>query len=321
MPDTVPPYGPIYSLSEPELKVLKDYIDENLAYGFICHSSSPAGSPILFVKKKDGSLCLCVDYRGLNKITIKNHYPLPLINELLDQLSKAKVFTKIDLRGAYNLVRIAPGEEWKTAFRTRYGHYEYTVMPFGLCNAPATFQHFMNNVLSDYLDQFAIAYLDDILIFSPTYKTHVSHVKKVLNRLRTHSLFAKLEKYCFHKNKVEFLGFIVSHEGVIMDDTKISAITSWPTPCNVKDIQSFLGLANFYRRFIKDFSKVVTPLTCLTKDKVPWNWDEKAQSSFDTLKSCFTTAPILHYFYPTKPITVETDASDYVVGAVLSCQE
>ena len=318
MPNTAPPYGPIYSLSEPELKVLKEYIDENLAYGFIYHSSSPAGAPILFVKKKDGSLWLCADYHGLNKITIKNHYPLPLINELIDYLCTAKIFTKIDLCRAYNLVCIAPGEEWKTAFHTRYGHYEFQVMPFSLCNAPASFQHFMNDVLSDYLDQFAIVYLDDILIFSPTYESHVTHVKKVLNRLRTNSLFTKLEKCCFHQDKVEFLGFIVSHEGVIMDDAKVSAITSWPTPHNVKDIQSFLGLANFYHHFIKGFSKVVTPLTCLTKDKVPWNWDEKAQSSFDTLKSCFTTAPILHYFDPTKPITVETDASDYAIGAVLS---
>ena len=171
-----PPFGPIYGLSEPELKALKIYIEENLAKGFIRHSKSPAGSPILFVKKKDGTLRLCIDYRGLNRVTVRNRYPLPLIPELLDRLRAGRIFSKIDLRGAYNLVRIKPGDEWKTAFRTRYGHFEYMVMPFGLTNAPAVFQHMMNDIFREYLDQFVVIYLDDILIFSQDYIEHTKHV-------------------------------------------------------------------------------------------------------------------------------------------------
>jgi hypothetical protein len=178
-----PPFGPIYGLSEPELQALRDYLTENLAKGFIQHSKSPVGAPILFIKKKDGSLRLCVDYRGLNKITKKNRYPLPLILGLLDQLRTGKIFTKLDLRGAYNLFRIHPGDEWKTAFRTRYGHFEYTVMPFGLTNAPIVFQHLMNDIFWEYMDEFVVVYLDDILIFSKDQETHDKHVRLVLATL------------------------------------------------------------------------------------------------------------------------------------------
>ena len=199
-----PPFGPIYNLSQNELTTLREYIDENLAKNFIRHSKSPAGAPILFVKKKDGSLRLCVDYRGLNKVTVKNRYPLPLISGLLDQLGQAKIYTKIDLRGAYNLVRIKEGDEWKTAFRTRYGHFEYNVMPFGLTNAPAIFQHLMNDVFREYLDRFVVCYLDDILIYSKDVEEHEEHVKLVLQKLREKGLYAKAEKCAFHQPKVEF---------------------------------------------------------------------------------------------------------------------
>src|SRR5690606_7659833 len=175
-----PPFGPLYSLSHNELKTLREWLDDNLSKGFIRASSSPAGAPILFVKKKDGSLRLCVDYRGINEGTIKNRYPLPLIKETLNQLSRAKIYTTLDIRGAYNLVRMAEGDEWKTAFRTRYGLFESLVMPFGLTNAPATFQHFINDVLRPYLDQFCTAYLDDILIYSDNLEDHVKHVRLVL---------------------------------------------------------------------------------------------------------------------------------------------
>ena len=187
----VPPFGPIYKLSPDEDRALREYIDEMLQKGFIRPSTSPAGAPILFVKKKDGSLRLCVDYRGLNNITVKNRYPLPLIDGLVDQLRLARIFTKLDLRGAYNLLRIALGEEWKTAFRTRYGLFEYCVMPFGLTNAPASFQALLNEVLREYLDVFVIVYLDDILIFSQNEEQHVEHVRTVLRRLEENSLFVK----------------------------------------------------------------------------------------------------------------------------------
>jgi len=259
-----------------------------------------------------------VDYRGLNKVTIKNRYPLPLIGELLDRLKTAKLFTTIDLRGAYNLVRMAEGEEWKTAFRTRYGHYEYQVMPFGLTNAPASFQHFINDIFSDILDTYVVAYLDDILIFSNNLDDHIKHVREVLSRLRDNSLFGKLEKCNFHKSSTIFLGYIISSNGIKMDPEKVEATLTWPTPKCVKDIQSFIGFANFYCRFIKDFAKVVAPLTRLTKKDTAWLWNTTTQNAFDTLKTAFTSAPILKYFNPELPIIVETDASDFAIGAVLS---
>ncbi|KAH0603716.1 uncharacterized protein H6S33_007375, partial [Morchella sextelata] len=189
-----PPYGPIYGLSQIELKALREYLDENLPKGFIRASESPAGAPILFVKKSDGTLRLCVDYRGLNAITIKNRYPLPLLKETLAKLSRAQYYTKLDLRWGYNEIRIAEGDEWKTAFRTRYGHFEYTVMPFGLANAPATFQHWINDILRPYLDQFVTAYLVDILIYSETLSEHKEHIRKVLKVLDENHVHLKPEK-------------------------------------------------------------------------------------------------------------------------------
>ena len=312
-----PPFGPIYSLSQNELAALREYLDENLAKNFIQHSKSPAGAPILFVKKKDGSLRMCVDYRGLNKITIKNRYPLPLISGLFDQLSQAKVYTKIDLRGAYNLVRIKAGDEWKTAFRTRYGHFEYNVMPFGLTNAPAIFQHLMNDVFREFLDHFVVVYLDDILVFSKNEKDHENHVRLVLEKLRSAGLYAKLEKCVFHQPQVEFLGYIISGEGLSMDPKKIEAVTSWKRPSTVRDVQCFLGFANFYRVFIQSYSKIAAPLTKLTcKDKLDWSLE--ADHAFEALKKAFTTAPILTHPDFQKPFFLESDASDFALGAVLS---
>lgn len=314
---THPPFGPIYNLSQDELSALKDYIEENLAKNFIRHSKSPAGAPILFVKKKDGSLRMCVDYRGLNKITVKNRYPLPLISGLLEQLGEAKIYTKIDLRGAYNLVRVKAGDEWKTAFRTRYGHFEYNVMPFGLTNAPAIFQHLMNDVFREYLDKFVICYLDDILIYSKNVEEHETHVKLVLQKLRDAGLYAKLEKCVFHQPKVEFLGYIISDKGLLMDQKKVQAVTDWTVPKTVRDVQCFLGFANFYRIFIKNYSQIAAPLTRLTsKDKLEWNI--QARQAFEELKLAFTTAPILVHPDFTKAFYLETDASDFALGAVLS---
>ena len=317
----VPPWGPIYSLSEVELKALKDYLDENLKKGFIVPSESPAGAPILFVKKKDGSLRLCVDYRGLNKITIKNRYPLPLISELLDRLSTGRIFTKIDLRGAYNLLRIKEGEEWKTAFRTRYGLYEYKVMPFGLTNAPASFQHLMNYHFRDMLDKHVICYLDDILIYSPDLETHRLHVIQVLTRLREVGLFAKAEKCLFHSDKVDFLGFVISPNGVEMDTKKVQTILDWPIPTNLFEVRSFLGFCNFYRRFIKSYSKVVQPLTALTKKDTPFTWTSTEQGAFDNLRQAFTSADLLKQYDPSKQLVLETDASDQAIAGVLSFEE
>ena len=315
-----PPFGPIYSLSAIELKALRAYLDENLKKGFIQPSSSPAGAPILFVKKKDGSLRLCVDYRGLNAITIKNRYALPLISELIDRLQGSLFFTKLDLRGAYNLVRIGLGEEWKTAFRTRYGHFEYKVMPFGLTNAPASFQALVNSVLKAFLDRFVVVYLDNILIYSKTEEEHIQHVKLVLTALSAASLFVKLEKCSFHVKQVEFLGYIIGVQGIWMDPHKIESITSWPVPKNLTELQSFLGFTNFYRRFIAQYSTLCLPLTALLKKDKAFQWIPEAQTAFEGLKMAFTVEDhgILAYFNPEIQSRVETDASDFAIGACLA---
>ncbi|XP_060112868.1 uncharacterized protein LOC132585122, partial [Heteronotia binoei] len=242
------PVGRLYPMSEPELAALRDFLDKNLKRGFIRPSTSPLSAPVLFVKKKSGELRLCNDYRALNKITIRDRYPLPLIPELLDRLKGAQIYTKLDLRGAYNLVRIRPGDEWKTAFGTRYGQYEHLVMPFGLTNAPAVFQRFMNDIFRDLLDRFAIIYLDDILIYSRNPAQHAEHVRQVLQRLRAHGLYAKLEKCDFDLRSVEFLGHIVSPQGILMDPKKVEAVLTWQAPQNRKDLQRFLGFANYYRQ-------------------------------------------------------------------------
>src|SRR6266566_2610671 len=313
-----PPFGALYGMSQEELKALKEYIEDNMTKGFIRASSSPAGAPVLFVKKADGSLRLCVDYRGLNEVTIKNRYPLPLIRETLDRLAKAKWYTKLDLRWGYHQIRIAEGEEWKTAFRTRYGLFEYNVMPFGLTNAPATFQHFINDTLREFLDVFCTAYLDDILIYSDTLEEHKVHVRQVLEALQNAGVLLRAEKCEFLTQQTTYIGLIVSPEGISMDPKKTKAVKEWGTPKNVKDVQAFLGFANFYRRFIQGFSALASPLSALTKKDQPFLWTTQTESAFQALKQAFTTAPILQHFDPEKSIIVETDASDYVSTGILS---
>jgi hypothetical protein len=316
-----PPFGPIYNLSELELQVLREYIDEHLSKGFIRPSSSPFGAPVLFVKKPHGrGLRLCVDYRALNRVTVKNRYPLPLISELFDRLKKATRYTKIDLRTAYNLLRIAKGEEFKTAFRTRFGHFEYCVMPFGLTNAPATFQSYINSVLHEYLDVFCTAYMDDILVYSETYEEHVQHVRKVLTKLLENGLYVSLEKCEFHVQEVNFLGYMISPSGISMEKDRVSAIVDWPVPTSVHDIQVFLGFANFYRRFIRAYSNVVVPMTdLLKKSSMPFQWTSAAQKAFDELKQLFSDAPVLRHFNPDSPIFVFTDASGFAMSGII-CQ-
>ncbi|XP_073448026.1 uncharacterized protein [Aquarana catesbeiana] len=301
-----------------ELVTLKKYIDENLERGFIRPSTSPAGAGIFFVEKKDHSLRPCIDYRELNKVTIKNRYPLPLMPELFQRLGSAKIFTKLDLRGAYNLIRIREGDEWKTAFRTRFGHFEYLVMPFGLCNAPATFQHFVNDIFRDLLDLYVIVYLDDILIFSPSVDEHRRHVRNVLTRLRQHGLYAKLEKCEFELQSIQFLGLIISTDGVKMDPQKVAAILDWPAPSDRKGVQRFIGFANFYRKFIRGFSAIIAPITELTKQGNQFCWSPQAQSAFGRLKELFTSASILKHPDPALLFVLEVDASEVAVGAVLS---
>jgi transposase InsO family protein len=319
-----PPWGPIYPQSARELEELRRYIIEAKANSWIRDSTSPAGSPILFMPKSDGSMRLYVDYRRLNKVTIKNRYPLPLISEILDRLSGAKIFTKLDLKWAYHRIRIRPGDEWKTAFRTRYGHYEYLVMPFGLANAPATFQSYMHKAMGELVDSICIVYLDDIIIYSQDRDAHEEHVKRVLERLRAYGLYYNLKKCRFFETKIDFLGYVVTPDGVEMDPRKVDAITSWPTPSTYAELQTFLGFCNFYRRFIESYSKIVAPLTGMLKGSVngkkegPFVWGANAESAFRQLIAAFTTAPMLVHFDPSRRIRVETDASAFAAGAVLS---
>ncbi|SCZ91750.1 BZ3500_MvSof-1268-A1-R1_Chr5-1g07649 [Microbotryum saponariae] len=313
-----PPFGPLYPLSEKELQALSTWIDENLSKGFIRPSTSPAGAPILFVRKKDGSLRLCVDYRGFNAVTLKNRYPLPLIPEALDRLRSAKIFTKLDLRSGYNLVRIKGGDEWKTAFRTRYGHFECLVMPFGLTNAPAAFQHLMNSIFRDLLDVTVLVYLDDILIFSDSPSDHVVHVQEVLRRLIDNRLYCNPKKCEFHQTSTEYLGFIISPDGVSMSPSKVDSITSWPAPTTLKELQQFLGFANFYRRFIQGYSRIISPLTRLLKKGAVFDFDSLALAAFNRLKSLFASDIVLRHYDPSLPCVIESDASDYAISAILS---
>ena len=311
-------YGPIYPLSNEESEVLKQYIKENLAKGFIRPSESPAGYPVVFQKKKDGTLRVCVNYKKLNAVTIRNSYPLPLITEIMELVKGARYFTKLDLRSAYNLVRISAGDEYKTAFRTKYGHYEYLVMPFGLKNAPAVFQSFINSVLRPFLEKFVILYLDDILIFSNTLEEHHNHVRQVLEKLIENNLYAKLSKCEFDKDKVEFLGHVISGKGISTDPNKIKSIEEWPVPKSVKDVQRFVGLCNYYRRFVENFANIAKPLHQLTKKNIKFEWTEKCNIAFLELKKRLTTAPILAYPNFEKPYIVECDASNVAIGAILS---
>ena len=318
LPGTIPPKGRLYSLSAPEREAMESYIKDSLAAGTIRPSSSPAGAGFFFVDKKDGTLRPCIDYRGLNLITVKNRYPLPLIASAFELLQGATIFTKLDLRNAYHLVRIREGDEWKTAFNTPTGHYEYLVMPFGLTNAPAVFQTLINDVLRDMLNKFVFVYLDDILIFSRSKQEHVHHVQTVLQRLLENSLFVKAEKCVFHAPSVSFLGYIIGRDRMEMDPAKVSAVSSWPVPDSRKQLQRFLGFANFYRRFIRGYSTVAAPLTALTSSKVPFRWSVAAEEAFQHLKGRFSSAPILLIPDPERQFVIEVDASDVGVGAVLS---
>jgi transposase InsO family protein len=311
-------YGPLYGMSQNELLVLRKYLDENLSKGFIRASKSPVSSPVIFVRKPNGGLRFCVDYRKLNELTIKSRYPIPLIQETLARLSQAKYYTKLDIISAFNRIRVREGDEWLTSFRTRYGQFEYLVTPFGLTNAPATFQHYVNDTLRPFLDQFCTAYIDDILIYSTNLKDHQEHIKKVLAVLRTAGLQIDIDKCEFHQEQVLYLGLFISTNGITMDPAKISAIVDWEEPKTIKDIRSFLGFANFYRRFINEFSQIVTPLVQLTKKGQLFNFDSSCQQAFSTLKKAFTTAPILRHYDPDLPCILEADSSDFAIGGILS---
>ncbi|GJQ90678.1 putative nucleotidyltransferase, ribonuclease H [Tanacetum coccineum] len=306
-----------YRMAPIELKELKDQLQELLERGFIRPSVSPWGAPVLFVKKKDGSMRLCIDYRELNKITIRNRYPLPRIDDLFDQLQGAKHFSKIDLRSGYHQLRVKEQDISKTAFRTRYGHYEFLVMPFGLTNAPAVFMDLMNRVFHEFLDKFVIVFIDDILVFSKSKEEHEEHLRTVLQILRQEKLYAKFSKCEFWLSKVAFLGHIVSAEGITMDPAKVEAITKWPRPTSVTEVRSFLGLAGYYRRFVEGFSRLALPLTKLMRKGEKFVWNEEREKSFEELKQRLVSSPILTLPSGSGGFQIYSDASKKGLGCVL----
>jgi hypothetical protein len=313
-PCTTPISRRSYRMPPNELAELKTQL-QVLEKGFIRPSSSPWGCPAIFVKKKDQTLRMCVDYRPLNEVTIKNKYPLPWIDILFDQLTGARVFSKIDLRSGYHQISIRPKDIPKTAFTTRYGLFEYLFMSFGLTNVPAHFTYLMNSVFMPELDKFVVVFIDDILIYSKNEEEHAQHLRIILTRLREHQLYAKFSKCAFWMEEIQFLGHVLSANGIAVDPSKIKDILEWKPPTTVHQVRSFLGLAGYYRRFIPDFCKLVKPITCLLKNDTKFNWSSRCNKAFKKLKVLLTTALVLGQPDIEKPFDVYCDAS----GSGLEC--
>lgn len=310
--------SPLYKMNEVELQALKNYLTENLKKGFIEASSAPFASPVLFVKKADGSLRLCIDYRRLNHITKKDRYPIPLLDEVLSRMSKSKIFTKLDIRAAFNRIRMAADSEELTSFRTRYGQYKCKVLPFGLCNGPATYQRYMNDILFEHLDVFCTAYLDDIIIYSESEAEHQIHVRQVLEKLREAGLQVDLKKSEFSVKRTKFLGFVLTTDGIEVDQDKIAVLRNWQYGTTVKGVQSFLGFCNFYRRFIKDYGRIAKSLNALTGKGRLFNFTDECREAWDTIREAICNAPVLRHFKTDYETMLETDSSDGVVSGVLS---
>ncbi|GKC38945.1 putative reverse transcriptase domain-containing protein, partial [Tanacetum coccineum] len=323
--DLVPGAAPVaratYRLAPSEMKELAEQLQGLSEKGFIRPSSSPWGAPVLFVKKKDGSFRMCIDHCELNKLTVKNRYPLPRIDDLFDQLQGSSVYSKIDLRSGYHQLRVREEDIPKTAFRTRYRHYEFQVMPFSLTNAPAVFIDLMNRVCKPYLDKFVIVFIDDILIYLKKKEEHEEHLKLILELLKKEELYAKFSKCEFWIPKVQFLGHVIDSKGIHVDPANIKSIKDWASPKSATEIRRFLGLADYYRRFIEGFSKIAKPMTKLTQKTVKFDWGEKEEVAFQLIKQKLCSAPIMALPKGSENFIVYCDASHKGLGAVLMQNE
>ena len=308
-------------MSLEQLELLRDYIEDHLRRGFIVPSNASYASPVLFAKKPGGGWRFCVDYRKLNSITKRDVYPIPLIQETLTRLARAMVFTKFDIRQAFYRIRLDKGVEELTTFRTRYRNFKYRVLPFGLCNGPATFQRYINKILSGLLDDFCTAYMDDILIYSEDPLEHEAHVAQVLERLKDAGLQVDIKKSEFAVKRTKFLGLIISTEGIEMDPEKTKAVRNWEVPTSLKGLQSFLGFCNFYRNFLKNFGRVARPLINLLK-KGAWKpFGARELEAFQKAKDLILSDELLAHYSPFRKTRIETDASDGVVAGVFSQQQ
>ena len=320
--ENVPPIKrSAYRAAPKENEFIKSEIDEMLQQGLVQPSKSPWSFPVVIVKKKNGKLRFCVNYKPLNDITKKDNYPLPRIDEIFDSLNEAQWFTTLDLASGYWQIKVREEDQEKTAFITKYGTYEFKVMPFGLCNAPATFQRTMDYVLGDAKGKFVMVYLDDVIIYSKTFEEHLKHIEEVLNRIRDANLRLKAEKCFFAATELQFLGHVVGKDGVRPDPEKVDKVVHYPTPTNLRDLRGVLGLFSYYRRFIKDFSQLADPLYVLLKKDAPYNWTTLQQKAFDALKEKLTQAPVVRYPDFSRPFFLYTDASGTGLGAVLAQKE
>lgn len=306
-----------YSYTPAQKDEIEQQVAQLLRNHMILNSTSPFASPVLLVKKKTGEWRLCVDFGRLNAYTIKNRFPLPIIEELFEELMGAKWFTTLDLRSGFHQIEVAQEDQYKTAFQTQFGHFEYKVVPYGLTGAPTTFQAIMNNILAPLLRKCVVVFIDDILIYSKNYEDHVKHVQMVFQLLQEHQFKIRLSKCSFAKNQLKYLGHVISVAGVAIDPSKISIVQQWPRPTSVKELRGFLGLAGYYRRFIKYFGIMSKPLSDLLRKGQIFVWTSTTEQAFQALKYALTSAPVLVLPDFHKTFVIETDASDKGIGAVL----